>query len=341
MLMTSNHIHSPLAKLTLEPIGYVSSPEGFVLISSFLTGMIHTRRMSQHGFDLARRTLWQRAAKLYLTHLVLVLFGVAMAGVFGDHLQPLRNIFTFAAAEPWTAFLRIPLLLYQPPMFDILAIFVVFLLISPWLLRLGRDGGWGWLGLGSLSLWLVAQTAWANPLSKFTSIDWSSLGSFNLLAWQLLWVLGLWLGQCRATGHTLPLKKVRRWTWLALSGAIFFFLWRRNYLPIPGYGSVMEIWLDKWTLAPLRLLNVAFLLIVVLAWNPKNLPTRLSGYFILLGKNSLDVYVWHIPLVIFSQWLILLLDTPTSSVAVTVCCFALLPMGAVFRGYVLKRSSGS
>jgi uncharacterized membrane protein len=55
--------------------------------------------------------------------------------------------------------------------------------------------------------------------------------------------------------------------------------------------------MDKWTLGPLRLLNFAAWTALLLAWNPQ-LPKRLLAPTALLGRNSLSVFAFHLPLVI-------------------------------------------
>jgi len=55
--------------------------------------------------------------------------------------------------------------------------------------------------------------------------------------------------------------------------------------------------MDKWKLGPLRLLNFAGWVVLMLAWNPH--PSRwLMGVPALLGRHSLAVFAMHLPLVV-------------------------------------------
>lgn len=57
------------------------------------------------------------------------------------------------------------------------------------------------------------------------------------------------------------------------------------------------LWMDKWTLGPLRLLNFAAWVGLLLAWNPR-VPTRPLAPLALLGRNPLAVFSFHLPLVV-------------------------------------------
>jgi hypothetical protein len=59
----------------------------------------------------------------------------------------------------------------------------------------------------------------------------------------------------------------------------------------------MFLWMDKWTLGPLRVLDFGAWVVLLLAWNPHP-PARLLAPAALLGRHSLAVFSFHLPLVI-------------------------------------------
>jgi uncharacterized membrane protein len=61
--------------------------------------------------------------------------------------------------------------------------------------------------------------------------------------------------------------------------------------------------MDKWTLGPLRLLNFAAWVGLLLAWNPR-VPARPLAPLALLGRHSLAVFSFHLPLVVAAATLI-------------------------------------
>jgi hypothetical protein len=119
-------------------------------------------------------------------------------------------------------------------------------------------------------------------------------GSFDLPAWQLIWVAGLALGE---TALRRPvLARSRRFGLVAFSAPIVLagLLARHGFLPVNPH---WYLWMDKWTLGPLRILNFAGWVVFLLAWNPR-VPAGLLAPLALLGRHSLAVFSFHLPLVI-------------------------------------------
>jgi hypothetical protein len=105
-----------------------------------------------------------------------------------------------------------PLLLHQPPLFDILPLYVIFLAVMPWLLAIARRHGWGMILTVSALGWLAAQCKLDVRLigdpTRLLPLRW---GSFDLLAWQFLWVCGLALGETSFAGQSSNLNFASGW----------------------------------------------------------------------------------------------------------------------------------
>jgi hypothetical protein len=174
----------------------------------------------------------------------------------------------------------------------------------------GQRRGWKFVLGPSAGLWLAAQFQVKEMLYSFFAghadfpIPLRYLGAFNLLAWQFLWIFGLWTGSGAAT-KSLDRFKSRfksRWT-IALSilvAATFFIL---RYQLIPYFASHPvdqgNAWVlfDKWQLGVLRLLNFAALGVLFMALRPY-IARRLAWTpLVQLGKSSLEVFCFHILLV--------------------------------------------
>jgi len=54
--------------------------------------------------------------------------------------------------------------------------------------------------------------------------------------------------------------------------------------------------LSKWTLAPLRVANLVFLIVLLIRFSPRQLPSWLQDGLGLLGRHSLAVFCFQIPL---------------------------------------------
>ncbi|MGA2431311.1 MAG: OpgC domain-containing protein, partial [Candidatus Acidiferrum sp.] len=121
----------------------------------------------------------------------------------------------------------------------------------------------------------------------------NEMGSFDLWAWQFLWIAGIWLGVRWGQGD-LPIEKwARRAAIPALLIACPLFALRRALEHGVELGPY-EFLFDKWHLGPLRLLNfvaVGALLIVLQSFLNKPLAIR---PLVLMGQSSLQVFCVHL-----------------------------------------------
>jgi hypothetical protein len=125
-------------------------------------------------------------------------------------------------------------------------------------------------------------------------------GSFHLLAWQLVWVGGLALGEYTLRRPFLTGKWRFGLAAISIPIVLAGFLARHGFLSLnPDY----FLWIDKWTLGPLRLLNFAGWVTLLLAWNPR-VPARLLAPVALLGRHSLAVFAFHLPLVVAASTIV-------------------------------------
>jgi hypothetical protein len=154
-----------------------------------------------------RSALWRRALKVYAIHIALLLFLlwllVPIAVARGAHA--ITDLASFYIQHPQTALAGGLLLAYNPPLLDILPMYVIFLVLSPWLLEHGLSRGWGGLIAASAALWLFAQHGGPRHVYESAAaivgwpVPYSQTGAFSLLAWQLLWLIGLRVGALKAT----------------------------------------------------------------------------------------------------------------------------------------------
>ncbi len=288
-----NHVPGDHNYYSSQPLGFVSSAEGFFLLSGYLLGSISARRATQ-GKPLFDR-LAKRIGLIYLSHILALLLVFLVIGLGLGHLQPYANI-TYPYQEyQGSAVLSALLLLYQPPLLDILPLYIIFMSFTPVIWWLARRLHWLPVFALSASLWLWAQFHSMNELlggiSPWLLVQW---GSFHLLAWQLLWVIGLGLGawhwQERDKGLQIP-----NWlSFLAVLTALFFFTWRMQLMPVTIDLGEFWILIDKWILAPLRLLNFLALLVVAIRFAGFfRILLRPFGFLGILGRHSLLVFSVH------------------------------------------------
>jgi hypothetical protein len=181
--------------------------------------------------------------------------------------------------------------------------YVIFLLITPFLLATAAHRGWKGILLASGSVWLLAQfglRAWVHGVVVYVTtlqIPLQDTGSFNLFAWQMVWVSGLCIGATSAQQGRCFRRLPRFVYQVSALICIFFIGVRHNWFGNHLTQQTLGMQLDKWQLGPLRLVNlIAFA--CVLYWARKLLARLfLIEPFIMLGKASLQVFCAHLAFV--------------------------------------------
>lgn len=290
--MTLAHLPTPLSGLVNEPFGFVSSAEGFVFLSALLVARLHIRQAADAGPAL-RTKLWKRALRIYGYHLTLLACAFTMAAAFAvvTHRLALINLLNFYLAHPFPAIVGSLLLIYCPPLLDILPMYVIFLVITPFSLAIAAHRGWKGVLLASGSIWLLAQfglRAWVhNVVVHVTTlqIPLQDTGSFNLFAWQIVWVSGLCIGAASAQESRAFRRPPRFVYQICTLICVFFIGVRHNWFGNHFSRQMLGMQLDKWQLGPLRLVNlIAFACVIY--WS-RRLLTRLFMIepFIMLGQG--------------------------------------------------------
>lgn len=308
MLMTMTHLPTVWSGRLDQPFGFISAAEGFVFLSAFLAGSIYVSQHEAHGRSGAVRWLLRRAFHLYLLHAVLLVVAftvIAWAAVELDRPQ-LRNLLSFYLESPNRAALSAAALIYQPPLLDILPMYVLFLLLTIPLMKAVDRHGWNRvLGL-SVTIWAMAQFGARKALFELVDgyfgwqFPFAALGAFDLLAWQLLWVLGLWFGVAGLSRTQRAVHGGGKVLNLALLLSCGLFLWRHIHGPA-GFSdpAASLFWIDKWSLSPVRLVNLAALLCLLLSLRGgivRHLPTTALAA---LGRSSLWVFFAHLLSLLF------------------------------------------
>src|SRR2546423_7044987 len=172
--MALTHLPTFLPAYTNQPFGFVSASEGFIFLSALFTGRIYFRLAVHDGYPAMRRKLWMRTLRLYGYHVLLLAFAFLVAVPIAAHgnRPGLHNLLDFYfAAGAKQSVIEALLLIYRPPLLDILPMYILFLLFTPLVLTLSRRIGWTPLlaaccTLSSLAHFAIrlAQYAFVNPV---------------------------------------------------------------------------------------------------------------------------------------------------------------------------------
>jgi hypothetical protein len=301
--MTLTHLPTRFSDFVNSPLGFVSSAEGFVFISALLVGHLSMREFNQNASGVRVR-LWKRSLKIYGYHLVMLalVFTVAAAFALGTHKAAISNLLDFYLAHPFVAIAGSVLLLYCPPLLDILPMYVTFLFFTPLLLSASARFGWKKILVASGAVWLLAQFGLRdlvhNWIVHFThlKIPLQETGAFNLFAWQAIWIVGLWLGARSAFGGPM-IRRIPGWVAaLSCAACLFFIGVRYGWLGPHLTQHALSIQLDKWQIGPLRVVNLVTFFLVVY-WLRNSLRWLAIEPFLTLGKASLQVFCTHIAFV--------------------------------------------
>ena len=328
VIMAGVHVPTPLSHKMQEPFGFTSAAEGFMFLGAVLAGRVYGAVYGESGFAEMARRVWNRAKLVYSVHVMVASAAVLIAWVFARDLPPLANHFHDFIAHPWRDLALLPFLLHQPPLFDILPLYVIFLGFTPWLVAYASRHGWQMVLAVSALIWALGQWE-TRAVGDASDLLHLRLGSFNVLAWQFLWVAGLALGEAGLRGPVIAPQHRGKAAALALPVVVAGLLCRHGWWPDGWFPPQLYLWMDKWTLGPLRLLNFGAWAVLLLAWNP-SAPEWLLKPLMLLGRNSLAVFAFHLPLAIGAATAIQILS-PSASAQTVIGVFviaALFPWAA-------------
>ncbi len=305
-----------LVKINHGELGFVESAQGFVFLSGLLAGLIHSQRMTRHGFIAATSTIWNRAAEIYAYALGCLLLILVLrtllpgSQIYWHHwlgdLQFGRGRHVAASA----------LLLYQPDYLDILPQYVAYLLVTPPLMWVCLRGHWPWVAACSIALWLTVQLGSHLPAATAIGRLMPLRAYFNVLAWQLVFLTGLMIGAAMAQGRIDWNRVFRRdQPQLAIVAAIllvFFAVWRlwaNHFTMSEPIATRFQALTNRGEFSVVYLLNFAALAYAVtwavrvgpasasapLRWLGRLLNRLFNLAFLrLLGRHSLQVYAWHV-----------------------------------------------
>ena len=282
--------------------GFSDAAEAFVLMSGIAAGLAYSPQFKAAPYWQGIARMWARARTLYLVHVTtsMMALGVfAGAAIWFGITTPLStNNIDVLFSQPLGFIVGIPLLTHQLGYFNILPLYLTFLLAAPLVILVGRRYPWPTL-IASVLLWMAAgEWRWNFP-------NYPNAGGwfFDPFSWQLIFVIGLLSGIGMRTGRAfVPYDRV---LFLAAAGLVVFVgFWvridalgsfGRDYLlrPIseagfPGYFT----WFDKTYLALPRLIH-ALALAYVVSSIPFVRTISESTYakpFTLLGRHGLAVF---------------------------------------------------
>lgn len=303
VVMVANHLsaRSYINAITQGRV-YVSAAEGFVLLAGYVLGAVSRGRARKEGLSAANRKLIERSFTLYKAFLVAAGFAALVTWVRPGWAAPIFDELPASLPRVLVAAATFHL---EPPLLDVLALYVLCLAASPLFLWLLARGLTLPLLAGSIALWLL------NQLHPY-ALCFSPLGRehpyFALPSWQLLYVAGF-VGGYHASELKKYTSRVPRLAIVAVALPVVVLA-----AIIARYDVDLGVWparvIDRarWLALTDRslqggarivaMLGLFPLLLVIVDTFFRPLRAALGDFLLTLGQNSLYVFLLHVPLVV-------------------------------------------
>lgn len=297
-----DHVPSNLiSQLTLRNFGFSDATEIFVFISGYSAAIAYGRSERRLGFVYMTAHVWRRCWQLYVAHLILFVFYTAQIAWLAErfsnsmYLEEL-NITRFLEA-PHVALLEALTLRFRPANLDILPLYIVLLLVFPFVQRALRAMPMATLAASS-ALYLAARYLGWNLPTSVDGIGWY----FNPFAWQLLFCVG---AACAiAPAAWSPAMRWRRWLGIVAAVYLLFSTLVATSWQITASGELLAAYLpstvfewmypiDKTNMDVLRLahfLAMAYLCTHFIRPSARFLQRWWARPLIACGRQSLYVF---------------------------------------------------
>jgi hypothetical protein len=197
-----------LVRVNHAELGFVQDAQGFIFLSGLLVGLTYTRHFLRGEPAAATGRIRRRALQLHAYAMGVALLVLVAYAALGRSWEFWGSWMGQPQYESGWYFAALAVLLYQPVFMGILLQYVLYLLASPWLIRLVVQGRAVEVATASVLLWLAVQLGAHLPLAAagealLRSLDpsLSLCAGFNPLAWQVVFVGGLLAGAATAAGR--------------------------------------------------------------------------------------------------------------------------------------------
>ncbi|MFT4077972.1 OpgC family protein [Rhodomicrobium sp.] len=193
-----NHIpDNAFTYLTTRTYALFDSAEVFTFIAGYSVALAYYSLVGRGFQAYAVKTL-RRARTILLHHIALVIILLSAAFMLGKYAQMMTGYEAFIETieqNPLKVALGLPLLAFQAPLLDILPMWVVVMLMAPFLIWLRTRGELPLLAVSGM-MWMFASRFFPSIPTLTDSVPWN----FNPFCWQLLFSLGLIFGWRTRTG---------------------------------------------------------------------------------------------------------------------------------------------
>lgn len=296
-----NHIPFNEAQfLTPSLWGWSDAAEAFVFCSGWVSAKVYGQTFKDMGLMIGCARLLPRLFQIYWAHIglfiALILTSSLVDGIYPE--QGYKEAFGagYFFSDPQSALLSFVSLRYLPSWLDILPLYLVFLVSLPLFHKVSECSWKGavWLSLCTYGIaFILNLNLSADPLSER---EWF----FNPFCWQLIFFAGFAFsrGWLKVRLNDPLLQKVSLGLVIvAIPFSRIEFL--RTFQWMHDFHTLIDPLYEKQSLGPLRVLHfaaMAYLTSSLLTGSDRWVHFPLIGSISVLGRNSLAVFVFQLPL---------------------------------------------
>ncbi|NBC83888.1 MAG: acyltransferase family protein [Bacteroidetes bacterium] len=293
VLMTIDHMKVlELREYTYQTYGFFTAADGFFFLSGLVYGLVYAKYSDQPVF--IKKKSWKRALTIYKFHIaVCVIFiveSLIMHFYFGQ--TAIRSV-SEIIQQPVEYGIKYLMLIHNPGWFGILPLYIVFLIIAPFIIRQFHKGNTIWVLSFSFMVWVFVQLPFTkNMFSTLEQMIGTKFSGFNIFEWQLIFIAGMYNGVLKRQDKLLFSIKPHRIIVAAsiATGCIFL----KHYFDPSN--RLVDIMFGTENLSLIRIINF-FSFVYLIAWIKQHFNFTKRGFLGYLGQYSLEVYAFHILLI--------------------------------------------
>ena len=294
----TNHIPGNVfSYFTSRTVALFDSAEVFMFLAGYSAALGYYSLVPQ-GLQALSRKAMARARKILMYHVVLVAlimtaaYVLASAGVKTDYEVFLDKV----QSAPLQAIAGVPTLAFQAPLLDILPMYIVVMLLAPFLIWLRARSEVALLAASGMAWMFAARFFPAIPTVTY-DVNWF----FNPFCWQFLFAIGLIFGwRTRTAMPPVAAGEARRVLdiccalFVAFSALVLMTIAFETYDDTASnrlramYFSLNKQSLDLWRVV--GLLASAYLAARLVSKDADWLKTRAAGWVCAAGSASLPVF---------------------------------------------------
>ncbi len=293
-----NHIpDNAFSYSTSRTFALFDSAEVFMFLAGYSAALAYYSLVPQ-GLQALSRKAMGRAQKILMYHMVLVVlimtaaYALISAGVKTDYEVFLDKI----QSEPLQAIAGVPTLAFQAPLLDILPMYIVVMLLAPFLIWLRAQSELALLAVSGM-MWMFAARFFPAIPTVTYDVNWF----FNPFCWQFLFAIGLIFGwRTRTSLPPVAAGEARRVLDIC---CVLFVVFSACVLMTIAFETIdnaasnrlraMYFSLNKQTLDLWRVVGLLASAYLVARLIPKNagwLKTRAAGWVCAAGSASLPIF---------------------------------------------------